>query len=105
GRCVCRRRPRRGRASRARRPRRENGMDPEGRDVIDPTVLPANLPVPRDDGATAHLAGTRIPSVPLTSTGGTQIDLAAIPGLAVVFAYPRTGVPGQPSLVHDWDMI
>ena len=73
--------------------------------MIDPNVLPPGLPVPLDDGAAAHLAGTRIPSVPLTSTDGTQIDLATVPGLVVVFAYPRTGRPGEPSLVEDWDLI
>jgi peroxiredoxin (alkyl hydroperoxide reductase subunit C) len=73
--------------------------------VKDPTVLPDDLPVPDDDGAAAHLAGTRLPSLALIATDGTQVDLAGIPGLVVVFAYPRTGRPGEPSLVDDWDAI
>src|SRR6185312_3041512 len=30
---------------------------------------------------------------------------ARFAGRVVVFAYPRTGEPGKPSLVGDWDMI
>ncbi|HEY4441338.1 MAG TPA: peroxiredoxin [Candidatus Elarobacter sp.] len=73
--------------------------------IFDPTQLPNDLPVPIDDGAAAHLAGTRIPSVPLVATDGTHVDLSAVPGLVVVFAYPRTGRPNEPSLVEDWDQI
>ncbi len=73
--------------------------------MIDPTVLPDDLPVPEDDGAAAHLAGTRLPSLSLTATDGAQVDLATLAGLVVVFAYPRTGRPGEPSLVDDWDAI
>ncbi len=67
--------------------------------------LPANLPKPVDDGAAAHLAGMRIPSISLPSTLGTLVDLAALHGRSAVFAYPRTGRPGAPSLTPDWDMI
>jgi peroxiredoxin len=73
--------------------------------VKDPTVLPDDLPVPEDDGAAAHLTGTSLPSLALIATDGTRVDLAGIPGLVVVFAYPRTGRPGEPSLVDDWDAI
>ncbi len=69
------------------------------------TTLPADLPVPVDDGAAAHLAGMRIPHVALPATDGTKVDLASVPGTVVVFAYPRTGRPGEPSLVEDWDAI
>lgn len=69
------------------------------------STLPPDLPVPVDDGAAAHLAGTRIPHVALAATDGGTVDLAALPGLVVVFAYPRTGRPGEPSLVDDWDAI
>jgi peroxiredoxin (alkyl hydroperoxide reductase subunit C) len=67
--------------------------------------LPADLPVPLDDGAAAHLDGMRLPHVELPATDGSTVDLAAIPGTVVVFAYPRTGRPGEPSLVEDWDQI
>ena len=35
-----------------------------------------------------------MPSIPLTATDGTSVDLSALPGLVVVYAYPRTGIPG-----------
>jgi peroxiredoxin len=63
------------------------------------------IPAPTDDGATAHLKGTSVPSVVLQATDGRNVDLATLKGRTVVFAYPRTGEPGKPSLVDDWDMI
>ncbi len=71
----------------------------------DLSVVPTNLPVPSDDGAAAHLRGIRVPPVPLAATDGTQVDLSALTGTVVVFAYPRTGSPGESPLVEDWDMI
>jgi peroxiredoxin (alkyl hydroperoxide reductase subunit C) len=67
--------------------------------------LPPDLPVPQDDGRAKHLPGTRLPSLSLVATTGERIDLSSIRGLAVVFAYPRTGQPNAPPLVPDWDMI
>ena len=69
------------------------------------STLPEGLPVPVDDGAAAHLAGIRLPHVSLPATDGSVVDLAALPGTVVVFAYPRTGRIGEPSLVDDWDQI
>jgi peroxiredoxin len=57
-----------------------------------------------DDGACAHLAGVTLPSVLLPTTDGRTIDLAAIPGRAVVYAYPRTSRPGKPAPT-GWDEI
>jgi peroxiredoxin len=71
----------------------------------DPMVLPADLPVPVDDGAAAHLTGLYWPSVPLPSTDGEPVDLSTLPGRTVVYCYPRTGVPGEDPLVPDWDAI
>lgn len=65
----------------------------------------SKIPAPPDDGAARHLEGMAMPDVALTATAGTQVSLAKLSGRVVVFAYPRTGVPGQPSLVDDWDMI
>lgn len=65
----------------------------------------SKIPAPTDDGATAHLKGTKIPSVSLRATHGPAIDLSKLGGRTVVFAYPRTGEPGKISLVDDWDMI
>jgi peroxiredoxin len=70
-----------------------------------PDVLPDNLPVPQDDGAAAHLVGMRVPHIALPSTTGEAIDLGAVTGTAVVFAYPRTGQPGVEPLVAHWDEI
>jgi peroxiredoxin len=72
--------------------------------IHDPTLLPAGLPVPIDDGAAQHLTGLKLPSVKLAATDGSQVDLSAIFGRTVVYAYPRTGVPGQP-LPEGWDQI
>ena len=57
--------------------------------------LPKDLPVPQDDGACAHLRGMRLPPVPLPSTAGGAVDLAALPGRVVIYCYPRTGRPDQ----------
>lgn len=65
----------------------------------------SKIPAPQDDGGARHLTGTAVPDVALAATDGTQVSLAKLPGRVVVFAYPRTGIPGQISLVDDWDMI
>ncbi len=72
---------------------------------LDVYTLPPDLPRPADDGRARHLVGTQVPSILLQATTGEQIDLSAIPGFAVVFAYPRTGLPGQPPLTPDWDLV
>ena len=69
------------------------------------TSLPADLPVPIDDGAAAHLRGRKLPALLLPSTLGAAIDLAALPpGRTVLFAYPMTGKPGV-ALPDGWDDI
>jgi peroxiredoxin len=76
--------------------------------MSDWTSLPADLPAPEDDGAADHLTGLRLPPVALASTSGGRVDLAELSqtaGSVVVYAFPRTGVPGEPSLVDDWDAI
>lgn len=66
--------------------------------------LPENLPVPRDDGAARHLPGMKLPDLALPATDGSQVNLSKLRGRTVVYAYPRTGVPGKPS-VEGWDAI
>lgn len=68
------------------------------------TDLPPDLPVPVDDGAAAHLPGSRIPDLPLQSTDGGAVSLARLSGRTVVYAYPRTGEPGKPN-PDGWDAI
>ena len=65
----------------------------------------SKIPAPQDDGAARHLSGLAVPDVPLMDTNGARVSLAKIPGRVVLFAYPRTGVPGQISPVEGWDMI
>jgi len=73
-----------------------------GQDIY---TLPPDLPRPVDDGRARHLPGAQVPPLALQATTGERIDLAAIRGRAVVFAYPRTGTPGQPPLTPDWDLV
>lgn len=68
------------------------------------TTLPADLPVPTDDGAAAHLEGLPLPSLALPATDGRSVQLAALPGLQVIYVYPMTGRPGVP-LPEGWDAI
>ncbi|MBX9930686.1 MAG: peroxiredoxin [Methylobacterium sp.] len=67
--------------------------------------LPDDLPAPLDDGAARHLEGMVLPDVSLASTDGGRVSLAKLKGRTVVYAFPRTGEPGQPNLVPDWDVI
>lgn len=72
----------------------------------DPMSLPADLPVPVDDGAADHLLGSRVPDMALPATNGQRISLANVRGSrVVVYAYPRAGRPGEAPLVEDWDAI
>ena len=73
--------------------------------MIDPTVLPEGLPAPTDDGGADHLPGLELPAEALPATDGRQVSPAALAGRTLIYAYPRTGRPGEPSLVDDWDMI
>jgi peroxiredoxin len=71
----------------------------------DLTSLPAGLPVPRDDGAAAHLAGLRLPPVTLPATDGSTVRLDALGGgRTVLYVYPLTGRPGV-DLPEGWDTI
>ncbi len=65
----------------------------------------SKIPAPEDDGAARHLEGMRVPDIALPATDGTSVSLASVPGLTVVYAYPRTGRPGDIAVVDDWDMI
>lgn len=71
----------------------------------DPYVLPADLPAPIDDGAASHLVDAPIPALSLASTGDGPVSLAAAArDTLVLYAYPRTGRPGEP-LPEGWDAI
>jgi peroxiredoxin len=71
-------------------------------------TIPSGLPVPEDDGAAAHLAGARMPPLALPATDGSSFPVDRPPAgfdRLVLYAYPRTGRPGEPSLTPDWDLI
>ena len=70
---------------------------------MDVTALPPDLPEPEDDGAADHLVGIGMPNVVLSGTDGTA-DLGALPGTAVLYCYPSTGVPGR-AMPEGWDAI
>lgn len=71
----------------------------------DYTVLPADLPVPSDDGAAAHLPGTTLPELTLPTAAGDPITLTNLgPGRTVIYLYPLTGRPGV-DLPEGWDAI
>jgi len=73
--------------------------------MADYSALPADLPVPEDDGAARHLTGLAMPPVVLEATIGPAVDLAALlAGRTVLFAYPMTGRPGV-ALPPGWDDI
>jgi peroxiredoxin len=71
----------------------------------DYTRLPADLPIPEDDGAADHLAGIEVPELELPSTLDRGINLTELTqGTLVAYVYPRTGFPEQPSPT-GWDDI
>ncbi|MBS1891541.1 MAG: peroxiredoxin [Actinobacteria bacterium] len=60
----------------------------------DYTQLPADLPVPVDDGAADGMVGREVPD---------ELGLADL-GLLVAYVYPMTGTPGR-ALPQGWDDI
>ena len=77
----------------------------EPRAMTDFTILPDNLPVPRDDGAADHLTGLPMPGLSVRTSDGQSVDLAATgPGRTIIYIYPLTGRPGI-DLPEGWDAI
>ncbi|MCF8540392.1 MAG: peroxiredoxin [Aurantimicrobium sp.] len=73
--------------------------------MVDLNALPADLPIPKDDGAADHLVGMRIPALDLASTGGQQVALGSLGAeRTVIYVYPLTGRPGE-DLPVGWDDI
>ena len=60
--------------------------------------LPADLPIPVDDGGADHLVGMELPSLALDSSLG-PVDVR---GFEVIYVYPRSGRPDRP-LLPGWD--
>jgi peroxiredoxin len=70
--------------------------------------LPADLPVPVDDGAARHLIGAVVPPIALPSTKGDLVRLDDSTNLLiVVYCYPRTGRPDAIALggTEEWNAI
>jgi peroxiredoxin len=84
----------------------ESNMPPESNTAVPRNLLqlPENLPVPQDDGAARHLPGMKLPDLALPATDGSPVNLSKQSGRTIVYAYPRTGVPGKP-LIEGWDAI
>jgi len=70
------------------------------------SVLPPDLPVPVDDGASDHLLGMTLPDVSLASTSGQEVNLAdeSETTAVVLFCYPMTGRLGI-ELPSGWNEI
>ncbi|HUJ23064.1 MAG TPA: peroxiredoxin [Bryobacteraceae bacterium] len=68
-------------------------------------TLPADLPVPVDDGACKHLVGMQVPAITLISTANRRFNLAELAReKTAIYCYPRTGAPGQ-AVPKGWDQI
>ena len=66
--------------------------------------LPADLPVPDDDGACDHLRGTSLPDINLSKTDGNTINISELTGYTVIYIYPMTGRPNV-ALPEGWESI
>ena len=64
--------------------------------------LPADLPIPLDDGQAAHLVGMRLPDFSLPSTSGKPFKFSQ--EKLVIYIYPLTGQPNA-ALPDGWDEI
>ena len=69
------------------------------------TVLPTNLPKPKQDGACDHLLNTKIPDISLPTQDGNFLKLNRTDTFRlVIYCYPMTGHPKRP-LPDNWDNI
>ncbi|GKZ25850.1 hypothetical protein AbraIFM66951_002851 [Aspergillus brasiliensis] len=67
--------------------------------------LPPNLPVPEDDGACDHLyTHPAVPSVALQATDQSVVSLSELPGMTIVFLYPRTATAHE-NIPESWNSI
>nr|MBC8295737.1 peroxiredoxin [Pelagibacterales bacterium] len=69
------------------------------------TILPKNLPIPKQDGACDHLLNTKIPDISLLTQDGNFLKLNRTDTFRlVIYCYPMTGHPKRP-LPDNWDNI
>jgi peroxiredoxin len=70
----------------------------------DPYALPADLPVPTDDGACDGFLGSKLPEIKLRATVGDVVRLSDLESTVVFYVYPRTGRPAVDPL-PGWDGV
>lgn len=62
------------------------------------------LPPPEDDGGADHLVGARLPDLTLKASHGGAVNVGALNGRVVIYAYPMTGRPDR-DLPAGWDAV
>jgi peroxiredoxin len=67
-------------------------------------TLPADLPVPVDDGGCDHLLGLNAPALTLPSSRAPVDLMEFASGLGVLYVYPRTGRPDR-TVPDEWNAI
>ena len=69
------------------------------------SILPLNLPVPKDDGACKHLLNLTLPNISLANQSGNLLQLNRKDTFRIVlYCFPMTGHP-EKSLPSGWDNI
>jgi len=69
------------------------------------SVLPSNLPIPKDDGECKHLLDAIIPDIKLQNQDGINLKLRRNDSFRVIlYCYPMTGHP-EKSLPQNWNDI
>jgi peroxiredoxin len=66
--------------------------------------LPADLAIPKDDGACDHLSELELPNIELSCTDGSSISIDGLTRHTVIYIYPMTGQPDV-ALPVGWDSI
>ena len=69
------------------------------------SILPSNLPVPKDDGACKHLLNQTLPNISLSNQSGNLLKLNRKDIFRIdLYCFPMTGHPDK-SLPLGWDKI
>ena len=69
------------------------------------SILPKDLPKPKDDGACNHLTNEQIPDISLPNQDGNLLKLSRSDTFClIIYCYPMTGSPNQP-LPKNWNSI
>ena len=69
------------------------------------SILPSDLPIPKDDGKCRHLFDLIIPNIHLRNQDNNYLRLRRTDSFRIVlYCYPMTGNPKKP-LPNNWSMI